>query len=145
MRQATIIMMYVLLSSGCTDSDLKKVSKGLVITADSIGELQTVVIAASGQNLIGDSDTRAILELCLMVNQAGKDATAITRGISKLDNPSKAQLVAVLNPIITAVQNALNSGLLGIKDEALRQKLRGILLTIQTTLSGIQLTLAGGT
>jgi hypothetical protein len=140
-RIAPVILLLCL--TACTDQQLEKVSKGLVATADGIGVVQTTVIEANKQLLVDDATTSQIMIVCMKVNQAGKDATAITRAISKLDNPSKSQLLAVLNPVIAAVQNALDNGLVPIKDPATQQKIRGALLAVQTALNAAQLALAG--
>ena len=137
-------LLLLMLCMSCDDSSLVKVSKGLLITAQSLSTLQTTVIEGNTQKLISDDTTRVILTLCVQINQAGKDATAVTKNLAKLENPSKVQIIGILKPVVTAVGNMLDNGLLGIKDEKTQQEVRLLLLTIQSTLNGIQLALATG-
>jgi len=129
--------MLLLSLIACGDSDLKKVANGLQITASSISTLQTTAIEANKINLLTEDDTRYLLELCLEVNKAGKDAVSITRGLATLDTPTKTQLITILQPVIIAVDNAVVRTNF-IKNEDSRLKFRSILLTIQTALNSIQ-------
>jgi hypothetical protein len=135
--------MSLMLISACTDSDLHKVAVALNDTAASIGTLQTTVIEAHKAGLIPDDSAREILTVCVQVSKAGKDAVAITRELTKLTSPTKAQILGILTPVIKAVGNMVDSGLLGIKNEATRDKVKLILLAIQTSLNGAQIILAG--
>jgi hypothetical protein len=136
-------LLPLLLVMACGDSDLQKVAKALTVTAKSISMAQTTVIEANKQKLISDDDTAAILKVCLEVNRAGKDATAITRGLAQLDQPSRSQLLTILIPVIRSIGDAVTRTSL-IKDAQTQTNIKGILLTVQTTLTSIQLILAGG-
>jgi hypothetical protein len=138
------VMLVLLLMTACSDSDLNKISKALVVTAKTNGEIQTDVIAANTAQLLSDSNTRVILEMCQKVNYAGKEATTLTRSINALDAPSKAQILTILKPIIVAVGNVVDKGLVGVTDEPTKQKIRLLLLSLQSTLNSIQIIVAGG-
>jgi hypothetical protein len=138
------LLLLLLFVTACSDPDLNKISKALVVTAKTNGEIQTDVIAANAANLLSDNNTRVILEMCQKVNYGGKEATALTRAISKLDDPSKAQILTILKPVIVAVQNAIDTGLIGITDQATKEKIQLLLLSIQSTLNSIQIIVAGG-
>ena len=146
MKSASIIasvLLLAMMTAGCKDNDLENVSKGLLVTAESIGVLQQTVIEAEKLGVISTQDTASILTLSIKVNEAGKDAVAITRAISKLDQPNKEAILKILIPVIKAVDDCVANGLAGIKNEQTKQKIRGILLGIQSALNAIQLTLGG--
>jgi hypothetical protein len=137
-------VLLLLLLAGCADANLNKVSKALVVTAKTNGEIQTAATTAYDVKLLSENNARIVLEMCQKVNLAGKEATALTRSINKLDAPSKAQILSILNPVITAVNNTLNIGLKGITDQGTLDKIRLLLLSLQSSLNGIQLIAAGG-
>jgi hypothetical protein len=136
--------LLLLLTSSCGDSDLTKVAKALDVTAQTIGLVQTTVIEANKQGLITVEETRSILEVSIKVNLAGQQAVKITRTISKLDNPTKAQLLTILTPVIQAVNESIDSGLVGIKNEQTKAQIKAYLVVIQTALNGVNIILAGG-
>ena len=142
--QVALALVLCLACTSCADADLGKVGKALTITATAVGELQTIVLEANTQQLISDESTREILQLSIKVSQAGKEAVVITKAISKFTEPSKLQLLQVLTPVINSVNTLLDQGTLNIKNEATRTKVRGVLLSIQTSLSAVQLILVGG-
>ena len=141
----TVLLCFCLWAvASCGDSDLKKVAKALQITAESIGTLQTTVIDANALGLVSQEDTAQILELCIKANQAGKEATAVIRAISELSDPTRAQLVGILAPVIRSVGRLLDEGTLAIKNEETRGKVRLALLTAQSALNTVQIVLASG-
>lgn len=124
----------------CNDQDLQKVAKSLLVTADAVGVVQTTVIEANTLALIPDADTRAVLGVCKQVNLAGKDAVRITRDLSKLGPTERTQLLEILKPVIAAVR--ASQALPGITDPATREKVRTLLLAVETALNSTQLILA---
>lgn len=142
-RIAPLLFLLLLTTTGC-NSDLKKVSKALVVTASTNGEIQTAVINANAVGLLPEANARTILELCQKVNYAGKEATLLTRTINALDEPSKAQILKILQPVIVAVGNVVDTGLGGIADQATLEKVKLLLLSLQSTLNSIQIIVATG-
>lgn len=139
----TALLLPLLLVLACTDSDLKKVANSLKITAESIGVVQSTVIEANRTGLMSEDDTRRVLELCVKVNKAGQDASAVTRNLAKLDSTDRTQVLAILKPIITAVADALKpGGLFGDSNSDAKRNIRNALLTIQTALNSVQIVLA---
>jgi hypothetical protein len=139
-----LIAILALSLLACRDSDLLKVSKALLVTAKSIEQLQTDAIEANKLALISDDDTRVILELCIKASQAGKEATALTRAISKLEQPDRGKLLLILQPVVKSIDSCIQNGLSGIKNDATRQRFRLTLLGAQSALNTIQIILAGG-
>lgn len=145
MRHNTaVIILGLALFSACADSDLQKVGKTLLVTAKAVGEVQSTVIQANNAKLISDDTTRAILEVCLKVDLAGKQAVAVTRQISKLDNPSRQQLLQILKPIVASLQTSLTLDVLLIKDPDTRIKVQSGLLLLETSINSVILILAVG-
>lgn len=131
-----ILCLTLLFAPSCKDKDLEKVSKALVVTADTLGTIQTAVIDANKQGLLSIDKTRAILEVCLKVDQAGKEAVFVTRQVNKLTEPSKAQILGILVPVIKAVESTF------FPDLPVSVKLA--LESLRSTLNSIQLILAAG-
>lgn len=126
----------------CTDA-LKTVSKGIADTATAVGTIQTAVISANQQKLISDDETAQILTLCSKINTAGQSASKITRGYTTLTAANKPDLVAVINPILAAVNDALTNGLLPIKNQTVVQTIQTSLTVIKTALISIQGVIGG--
>jgi hypothetical protein len=67
----------------------------------------------------------------------------VARDLSKLDEPSRQQLLTILTPIIQAVDRGVNDqNILGIQNPQTREAIRGALLAIQASLNSINLILA---
>lgn len=140
MRKAIPLLLLLLVS--CTDSDLQKVGKTLLVASKAIGEVQTSVITSNQQGLISDDTTRVILETCLRANMAGKQATAVTREISKLDTVSREQLIQILKPIVAALQTSITQDIIPIKDVDTRIKVQTGLALAQSSINTIIIILA---
>jgi hypothetical protein len=139
-----VVLLLSLFQSSCSDGDLKKVSKALVVTAEVVGQVQTDVIAANAQKLISDDTTRSILEACNRISLAGKEATAVTRNLTKLDISTKSQVLEILKPVLLALDNAITKDIIVIADQSTRDNVRLSLVSIQSALNSIQIIVAGG-
>lgn len=139
-----LVLAFSLSQSSCSDKDLNKVSKSLVIIADSVKELQSDAIAANNLKLLSDDNTRIIMEIGTKISLAGKESTALTRNLTKLDVTTKSQVLTILNPVITTLSNVINTSLDGITDQGTKDKIKVILLSLQSTLNSIQVIVAGG-
>lgn len=134
----------LLFQSSCDDGDLEKISKALIVVANVQGEIQTAVITANSEKLISDDTTRSILEVCLKINTAGKEATEVTRTIAKMNATSKSQMLSILKPVISAIDNSIKTDLISISDQPTKDKIRLMLLSVQTTLNSVQIMISGG-
>lgn len=143
-RLRITLVLPLLVLAACADATLQKVAKDLDIVAHTVGAVQTAVLDANRQMLFSDASTRAILESCLKVNLAGQQAVAYTRTISQLDAVSREQLIVIMRPAIYAAGNLVQNGTLGITDAPTQQKIQLLLSTLQATLNGIQIAIAGG-
>jgi len=139
------VLPLILLLAGCTDKDLETVAKSLQTTSQALGTLQNAVISANTgtPKLISDDATRSILETCVKINQAGYEASQVTRNIHALSPTDRTKILAILDPIITVVGNAVTgTSSLGITDDKTRNAVTASLLLIQTSLNSAKLVLA---
>lgn len=120
---------------------LQRVSIGLLDTAQTVASLQSAIIQANEQKLITDQTTRAILQVCVRINQAGLEANSIVKALSTLNTTNKSQLLAIITPVLAAVNDSLATGLIPITNPNTATTVRGFLTTIQIALSGIQIAL----
>jgi hypothetical protein len=141
-RFLPLIFITSLLFVGCSDPDLERVAKSLIAAKDAIGIAQTTVIQANAHGLMSNDSTRAVLELCVRASMAGKQATAVTKRISKLDPASQRQLIQILAPIVASFQSSVDSGLLGIKNDQTRIQVQVVLTAVQTALNTAWIILA---
>jgi hypothetical protein len=139
----SLLVVLVLLSNvACTDSQLTNLSKALNDVALGMGSLQTTVIAGNKAGAISDTDTETILRLCFRINAAGQEASKVTRSLTKLDAASASSVLAILKPVLDAVNESVASGTLGIKDPQVKSTVTSVLITIQTALNTAQVILA---
>lgn len=140
-----LIAIAGVLLTACTDKDLENIGEALLTTSQALNTLQTTVISAntSTPQLLSDNDTRAVLMLCIRINQAGLDASAVTRNLAKLESADRARLISILDPVITAVAGSVTSAGT-IPDEKTRNVVMASLLLIQTSLNTAKLIAAGG-
>lgn len=138
------ISVFMALQISCSDGDLQKVSKSMVVVSTAMGELQKNVIAANRQNLLNDNATGQILQFCIKINTAGKQVDAVLRSIDQLDPGSRRNLIALLIPIVQALDPTQLEFLAEIKDPATKQKIDGAFILMRTTISSMQIILASG-
>lgn len=139
----SILLVFVLLVNvGCTDAQLTNLAKALNDVALGMGSLQTTVIAGNKAGAISDTDTESILRLCFRINAAGQESSKVTRSLTKLDAASSSSVLAILRPVLAAVNESVASGMLGIKDPQVKSTVTSVLVTIQTALNTAQVILA---
>lgn len=149
-RLAVLTGFAVLLSS-CTPTAstpanpttaIAKMSQALDDIAKGVGAAQTVVIQANLSGFISTQDTAAIFGVCQKINTAGQQVSTMLRSMSTLNATTAVNIPQVLAPMVTAVQQALTTGILGIKDPTTRTNFQNALLGIQTALTTAQIILS---
>ena len=135
---ACLLVLVLLLNVGCTDTQLTNLAKALQDTALGMGTLQTTVITANKQGLINDNDTETILRLCFKINASGQAASRVTRTLTKLNAPSSSAVLAIIAPLVSAVNDAVNTGLINITDPKVKADVYASLVVIQTALNTAQ-------
>ena len=144
MKRSIILFMTLVLflQAACSDRDLQKVSKSMVVLASAAGELQKNVIAANEQKLLSDQAARLILQVCLKINAAGKQIDAVLQSLSQLDLDSRKNLVARLTPISQALDPRQLEFIAGIKDPATKQKIDAAFIILRSTVASLQIVLS---
>lgn len=135
---------FLLVFPACRDSDLQQVAKSLVVVAQAVGTVQETAIEANKQGLLGVDDTAAVLDVCIRVSEAGREATAIAKSINALDQASRQRLLAVWQPIVAAVGKSPLLSQLAARAGPTAERLRASFTLLQTTVNSIQLVLASG-
>ncbi len=141
MKRLTAPLLLLFLMIACQESDLQKVFKGLVAAQEVIGSVQTAAIAAHQNQLITTEETKFTVQICVQLSDVVHNAALITSGIAA--NPGKAQLLAILPPVIKAAADAATKCTF-IKNLDTQKKIQALLLGIETTLNAVQLAVSGG-
>lgn len=126
----------------CQDDALTKTAQALNDVALSVGAVQTTVIESNKAGALSEDDTRTVLLLCQKINTAGQQASAITRGLTKLTPAQRGSLTVVIKPVLDAVAQAVNGGLITIKDQGVKTKILAALVTIETALNTVNVILS---
>jgi hypothetical protein len=130
----SLILLVAAAQASCSDKDLKKVSQALVETSVAVGTIQSVVLESNRQKFLSDEDTRIFLEFSVKINEAGLKATALTRGINRLDQADRGNLILILKPIVQAIADAQrDSG--RIRDAGTKAKIQTALALIQAQMT----------
>ena len=142
-RAIALALLLTLAVSACTDKNLRDLVNASDKVADTVAIVQKAVVDAETANLVTRNQARAIMTISIQISQANNSAMNIARDLSKLDEPSRQQLLTILTPIIAAVQKALgDENILGIQDVRTRDAIRGAFVAISTSLNSINLILA---
>lgn len=107
--------------------------------ADTIGQIQTALIAGSQQGIIPDAVVSSILSVTVKVALADQQVTKITQGLSALTPAQQSSIAAILPPISQAISDSITNGLIPIKNANTQAAVRALLITLQGTVAGLQL------
>lgn len=130
----TITLLLVL--TACTDDSLKKVAISINDVSIEVAGLQSVVIETSKAKLMSDQTAVSVMQVCLKVTEADKQASAVTRAYTKLAPQDRTKLIEILDPIIAVVKDSIASGVvIQIQDAGTKQKVVGALQIIQVGLT----------
>lgn len=144
LRAVYAVAFSLLLLASCTDNAITQVAKGLQDVAVGIAAVQNTVIAGNKAGAISDQDTGTIMQLCGRVNVAGQQVSAVVRSVNALGPAQKVNIVAVMQPIVAAVQAVLTDNtLINIKDQTVRTNVQLGLTAIQTALAVVMVATGG--
>jgi hypothetical protein len=144
-RSLSILLVLCFALTSCTN-DLQTVAKALDDTSHALGVIQTAVIQANSgtPKLLSDAQTKQILGLTLKVGQAGLDATNAIRGLNSLAPADRTKLLAILQPIVAAVNDALNQNILAGVDQKTQDTIKASVLVVQAALNTAIIAINGG-
>ncbi len=140
---ALLVVLAITLCATACQSPLQAVETSLRVVGTSVMTIQDAVLAGNAEGSISDDDTEKILNVCRQVAVAGQEATDLTTNLATLEAPQKNQILAIMNPVLAAVTDAVQNGTTGIKNTATKSKVLAALTTLKSTLLTIQAA-AGG-
>lgn len=144
-RAIAVALMLTFALTACSDKNLRDIVVAADKVADTVAIVQKTAVDAEIAGTLTRDQTRAIMQLSIQVSQANNRAMDVARDLSKLDEPSRAQLLTILTPILQAVEKGLaDPSITGIQNPQTRDAIRGAFVAIQTSLNSINVILAAG-
>lgn len=145
-RRPAVLALCLLLCTvaACGPSDYEKAAKGIQGVAIAVQGLQNVIIEGHLRGQISTEDARAIMQACVRISEANTQASGLVRQLSRLQEQDRVNLFTVLHPVLETVDQIMVLELTGIKDAALKAKIRLAIGTMQLTLRAIEAALVGG-
>lgn len=141
-RLIPIVLLLLLSAPACDDNNLAKVSKSMLVVAETVGKIQADAIAWHDAGLTSEETTRGILLVCVRVNTAGLQVDEILRSLERLDELSARNLISLLEPVSQALDPGKLAVLANISDPAIKQQLTGYLLLVRSSIGTAMLILA---
>lgn len=144
MKRAILICSLLTLSlTGCSDKSLEKVARGMVVVSNTVSQVQSDVIIWEQAKLISTDTAREILQVCTKINIAGLQIDTTMRVIEKLDPQSAKALIDMLTPVSLSLDPAKLTFISGIENATTRQRVEAYFLLLRTSISTVQIVLAG--
>lgn len=140
---AAILLSVVM--TACQQADAKKVGDAIGKVQVAVSGLRNTVHTANTltPQAITDEHAMVIYKICDKLDNAGIEADKATRSYSQLPAGTKPQLAALVNPILTAIDDSIANDLISIKDPVTRQNIQAALATISSGLVVIQSVVGG--
>jgi hypothetical protein len=136
---AVIALSLCTLLTACSSNALTAAAKIEAATSLGCSTAFTIVSQANTAGLVSTADATAVITQLLVieqVNQQAENATAAIAAAPTSTNSSAANVLAIVQPIATAVDNAVAGGFVGIKDAGTKQKVLLAITTAQTAITG---------
>lgn len=132
------VIALALLLFGCTDKALQTTAKASADIAAANAALGNTVMSAQAVGAITADQARPILQVTLQIAQADQQVNSAISGVNALTAAQKTQISAIIQPIIQAVNGAVNQGVLPITNQSIKTSILASLTTIQAALTVIQ-------
>ena len=129
---AIALACIMLMGASCKD----KAFQAAAVVIGGLGASSAFITADVNANLANMDAVTAqrLLDLATRLKAAADIVKTITNDYKSFPSGSRPPLHAVVAPLITAFQDALNGGLTGIKNAALQQRIRVILESVNAGL-----------
>jgi hypothetical protein len=138
------VLLVAITLTACSDKSLERAAKAIESVAIVNDTLAQTVIAEHAAGVISESDARIILnQVCSKVATATILTANLTAQYTTFPADARPQIAPLLQPILDAIKEALDTGLTGIKNPQTLTNIRNSLLTIQTGLVAAQAALGG--
>lgn len=133
----TIALMIV--SAACNDKTIANIAKAELAVSTACSTAFQVVSQANAQNppLISTADSTAIIGTLLKIEQANQQAETATQQISQLNAANQASLLQIVQPLQTAITNAINQNTLGIADSKTKTAVLAALTAVNTAITTV--------
>lgn len=138
---AFFVLLICFVLSSCSDSALQATSKAMVDISAANLAIQNTVITGQQNGGLTVAESAPVIQVTLQVAQAGKQIDAAIAGINALAPADKQKILAILQPVITAVQNEATG--LNIVNPTAKTAILGSLATIQAALATARIALGG--
>ncbi len=140
-----LLLTVLILASACNEDQIQKSLKALDKTVKVMSLAQDTVITGYRNGQIPAATAKGLTQQFIKINEAVIEGAKTVEAIQLLDEPRKKEILTVLQPILTAVNNlAKDQNILGIKDEKVRKSIQLAVATAQATLTSIQTSLQLG-
>lgn len=129
--------LFALVLSGCSDKALQTVAKGSADIAAANAALGSTLMTAQANGGLTVDQARPILQITLQIAQADIQVNQAIRGVNSLTPTQKTQILAIIQPLMTAVNGAVSTGTIPINNPTLKTSILASLTTIQAALATV--------
>ena len=143
MRKFVFLPILALVLAGCSDNALQTTAKALVDISSGLTAVQTTVIQAQQAGTLTVPETTAILQVCLRIDQAGQQASAIVRNQKTLSPDQRKTISTLLIPASMAIQQFTAGDVQKISNPSVKTAVLAGFTLAQTALASIQQVLGG--
>jgi hypothetical protein len=127
-----------------TSTGLQKAAKTIESVANINDGLVMTILAENKAGVIPDDVTRVLLnEVCGRITKVVTLTADLTAQYTKFPADAQPKIATLLQPIVDAVKQALDTGLTGIKNPMTLARIQTVLLSIQESLLLAQNALGG--
>lgn len=121
-----------------TNATLAKVVQAESDVDAGVAAALTIVQTVYGQGLIDKPTASSVAGVLATITAANGQAIALTKGLVTISTTQALNLQTIEAPVVAALQNAINSGLVGVKDANTKAAVTAALSTVLVTLQIIQ-------
>jgi hypothetical protein len=138
----SLSLLAALTLESCSDKALQQVAQASRDIAAANLAVENAVLSASQSGILTDAQARPFIQLHLQIGQAGLQLDSAIKGISALAPADKTKILAVLQPVIQAVNSAVAQTSL-ISNQTVKTDVLAALTTIQAALAVARVAVGG--
>jgi hypothetical protein len=135
---AFLSIMLLLFTQACSDKALQTTAKASRDISAANLAIQNTVIQAQQSGALTIDQARPIIQVTLTVAQADQQLNAAISGINALAPADKSKILAILQPVIDAVNQAVTTGVVPIQNQTIKTSITAALTTIQAALATVK-------
>ncbi len=133
---SVFLALFVLV--GCSDKALQITAKASRDIAAANLAIQNTVIQAQQSGAISVEQARYVIEVSLKIAQADQQLNGAISGVNALAPADKSKILAILQPVIDAVNQAVTTGVVPIQNQTIKTSIMAALTTIQAALATVK-------